>query len=98
MILVLILIAIILIVAAIRDKQGELFGALKTDVPAFGTWAAAIIAIGLLGFIPGFKPVSRGLLALVIVVLVINNYDKILVGFNHTWQSSGQGSGGTTNG
>lgn len=90
MVLVLILIGAFLIVAAFRDTQGELFQALGEDVPAFGTWAAAIIAIGLIGFIPGFKPVSRGLLALVIVVLVINNYDKILTGFNHSWQGSGQ--------
>ena len=90
MILVLIFIGVILIVAAIRDTQGDLFAVLSEDVPAFGTWAAAIIVIGMIGFIPGFKPVSRGLLALVIVVLVVNNYDKILTGFNNTWKGSSQ--------
>lgn len=89
MILILVFIAIVLIVAAFRDKQGELFSALGTDVPAFGTWAAAIIVIGLIGFIPGFRTVSRGLLALVIVVLVINNYQGVLTGFNHAWQPKG---------
>lgn len=86
MILILILIGAILIVAALRDTQGDLFAALKEDVPAFGTWAAAIIAIGLIGFIPGFRPISKGLLALVIVVLVINNYQGIVKGFEHAWE------------
>ncbi len=86
MILVLVFIGAILIVAAVRDTQGDLFVALGEDVPAYGTWAAAIIAIGLIGFIPGFKPVSRGLLALIIVVLVINNYKQIVDGFTHAWE------------
>lgn len=86
MIIVLILIAVVLIVAALRDTQGDLFAALKDDVPAFATWAAAIVALGALGFIPGFKTVSRGLLALVIVVIVINNYEKITAGFNNAWK------------
>lgn len=86
MILVLILIAAVLIVSAIRDTQGDLFAALKSDVPAYGTWAAALIALGLIGFIPGFKPVSRGLIALVIVVLVVNNYQAIVSGFEKAWK------------
>lgn len=91
MILVLILIGSILVVAAIRDRQGDLFTALKQDVPAFGTWAAAIIALGVIGFVPGLKPVSRGLLALVLVVLIVNNGPKIVSGFDHAWNKSGSG-------
>lgn len=83
--LVLLAIAGMLIVSAVRDTQGDFFGMLKEDVPAFGTWAAAIFAIGVLGFIPGFKPISRGLLTLVIVVLVINNYPTIVSGFQNSW-------------
>jgi len=86
LILVLVFIGALLIVAAVRDTQGDLFAALKEDVPAFGVCAAAIIAIGLVGFIPGFKPVSKGLLALVIVVLIVNNYEKIVAGFEHAWE------------
>lgn len=86
MVLILILIAAVLIVSALRDTQGDLFAALGEDVPAYGTWAAALIALGLIGFIPGFKPVSRGLLALVIVVLVVNNYDTITKGFENAWK------------
>lgn len=93
MIIFLVLIAVVLIVAAIRDTQGDLFAAIREDVTAFGVWAAALIAIGLLGFIPGVKPVSRALLGLVIVVLFVNNYQAIVTGFRQAWSgSSEQGS------
>lgn len=87
MILFALFIGAILIVAAVRNSQGALFDALYTDVPGFVVWAAAIFAIGAVGFIPGFKPVSRGLLALVIVVIVMRNYQKILTGFQDAWQN-----------
>lgn len=86
MVLFALFIGAILIVAAIRNSQGALFAALYQDVPAFVVWAAAIFAVGAVGFIPGLKPVSRGLLALVIVVIVMNNYEKILAGFANAWQ------------
>jgi len=81
LILVVLGIGIILLVAAIRNTYGSLFAALGIDVPHFVTWGAAIVALGAIGFIPGLKPVSRGLLALVIVVLVFQNYTNILKGF-----------------
>lgn len=90
MILFLVLIASVLIVAAIRDTQGDLFAAIRQDVSGFGTWAAALIGLGLIGFIPGLKPVSRALLGLVIVVLFVNNYQGIVSGFAKAW---GNGDG-----
>lgn len=86
MIIILIIIAAVLIVAALRDTQGDLFAALMDDMPAFMTWAAAILVIGALGYIPGFKTISRSLLALIIVVIVVNNYEKIASGFNNAWK------------
>lgn len=83
MILFLILIAAMLITAAVRDTQGDLFSALQQDVPSFVIWAAALVAIGAIGFVPGLKTPSRFLLALIIVVLVVNNYQKIISGFSH---------------
>lgn len=82
MILIALMIGIILVVAAIRNSQASLFSALATDVPQFVVWAAALLALGMIGFIPGLKPVSRGLLALVIVVIVLRNYQGILAGFS----------------
>jgi len=90
------LIGAILVVAAIRDSQGTLFSALAVDVPAYVVWATAIVIIGSIGFVPGFKPVSRGLLVLILVVLVLRNYQNVLTGFNNAWQGAAKsGTSGT---
>jgi hypothetical protein len=85
MILIILLVGIVLVVAAFRNSQGALFSALGTDVPHFMVIAAAIFAVGAIGFIPGLKPVSRGLLALVILVIVFQNYQNMLAGFKAVW-------------
>lgn len=84
-------IGIILIVSSVRNSQGALFTALETDTPKFVVWAAAILAVGAIGVIPGLKPVSRWLLALVIVVIVVNNYQKLVTGFNNAVKQSPTG-------
>ena len=84
----------ILVAAAIRDTQGTLFEALGTDIPAYVVWATAIIVVGSIGFIPGLKPISRGLIVLILVVLILRNYQNVITGFNSAWQpSSGTASG-----
>lgn len=87
MILIALAIGIILIVAAVRNSQAALFDALKTDVPGYVVWAAAIVAVGAVGWVPGLRPVSRGLLALVILVIILRNYTTVLSGFQNAWQS-----------
>jgi len=82
------LIAVVLIVAAIRNTHGDLLSALGQDVPGFVVWGAAIFGVAVIGFIPGLKPVSRGLLALVVVVIVLTNYKNILAGFSQAWQNA----------
>jgi hypothetical protein len=89
--LIALIIGITLIVAAVRNSQGALFTALEVDVPKFVVWAAAIIAVGAIGAIPGLKPISRWLLALVIVVIIVNNYKKLTTGFQNAWQKSPAG-------
>jgi len=98
MLLAVLLVGVVLIVVAVKGSQDTLFAALKEDVPHFGVWAAAILALGAIGFVPGLKPISRGLLALVIVVIIINNYQQILAGLKDgfTPGSSGGGGSGTT--
>lgn len=81
MILIVLFIGTILLVAALRNTYGALFSDLGQDVPKFITWAAAILALGAIGFVPGLKPISRGLMALVLLVIVFQNYSDILKGF-----------------
>jgi hypothetical protein len=73
----LILIGAVLIVSAYRNTYGDLATALETDVPGFATWALAIAAVAALGWVPGMQKISRWLLALVIVVLVLRNYQAL---------------------
>jgi hypothetical protein len=106
MILVALAIGLLVVVAAYRNSQRTLGTALTQDIPAFITWAAAIFAIGAIGFIPGLKPVSRALLALVMMVVVLRNYQAVLSGFKQAWSQppagqsaqakweGGSGSGG----
>jgi len=106
MTLIILIIGAVMIVAAVRNSHGALFTALKTDVPAFTVWAAAILAVGAVGFIPGLKPVSRGLLGLVLMVIILRNYQNILNGFQSAWQGAeaqasaapSGGSGGSSSG
>jgi len=96
--LIAIFLGIVLIVAAVRNSQGALFTALQLDVPKFVIWAAAIIAVGAIGAIPGLKPASRWLLALVVLVLIVNNYAKLTKGFSDAWQgANAQGAAGAAN-
>lgn len=88
------IIGVILIVAAVRNSQGALFKAIGQDAPSFLVWAAAILAIGAVGFIPGLKPVSRLLLALIVVVLFVNNYKQAVQGFQNAWTQPGNTSSG----
>lgn len=97
------LIGVVLLVSALRDTHGELFGALETDVPGFAVWGAAVFGVAAIGFIPGLKPVSRGLLALVVTVIFVTNYKAILAGFTglattDPQQANGVGGGAGTAG
>lgn len=67
------LIAIVLIVIAFLNTQGLLGSQLASDGPGYLKWAAAILAIGLLGYIPGFGTASKLFLALVLLVILISN-------------------------
>jgi hypothetical protein len=87
MVLIALAVGVILIVAAIRNSHADLFSAIAQDVPHFIVWAAAIVAIGVIGFAPGLKPISRGLLALILVVLILQNYRQVLAGFQNAWKN-----------
>lgn len=63
----------IFIVAGIRGTYPALFSQLATDMPGFALWLAAILAIGIIGYIPKAELPSRMLLGLVLLVMVIAN-------------------------
>jgi hypothetical protein len=70
----LIVIGTVLLVAAARNTQGDLFDLVKGDFTGpnnFIYWFISIMIIGSLGYIPKLKPLSTAFLALVIVVLFL---------------------------
>lgn len=78
---VLILVGLVLMVSAFRNTQDQLEAALEQDIPGFSKWFAALALTGGLGYVPGFQTLSRWLLALVLVVLVVRNYQQVFAGF-----------------
>lgn len=77
----LIVIGSLLLISAVRNTYGDMATALETDIPPYFKWALAIVATGSLGWIPGMREISRWLLGLVIVVIVLKNYQAMLTGF-----------------
>ena len=78
----------ILVVAAWRNAHGQLGAALGQDVPGFLKWALALSAVAALGWVPKMAPISRALLALVLIVLLIRNYQALFAGFTNLAQST----------
>lgn len=71
---VLMLAGAVLIVAAVRNTQQQLFYLLALDFTGqnnFVYWFLSILIIGALGYIPKAKPLSDGFLILVILVLFL---------------------------
>lgn len=91
---VILLIGAILIVSAFNNSFGTLASELENDVPGFFKWGAAIAAIMGLGFIPGLRTPSRWLLGLVLLVILLTNYQQVIAGFQSFLTSSGQATGG----
>jgi hypothetical protein len=65
---------IFLALIAIRGTHNDFFELVKGDFTGpnnFIPWFASLAFLWFLGFIPGFRPVSRGLILLVLLVLFL---------------------------
>ena len=72
----LLIIGIVLVVAAVRNTQDDLFTLVNGDLTGeknFLIWILALLLIGAIGYAPKLKPVSNALLALVIIVILLSN-------------------------
>ena len=86
------LIGAILVITAFNNSFGALASELEADIPPYFKWAAAIVAILGIGYIPGLRTPSRYLLALVLLVILLKNYSGILAGFQTFLTSGGTAS------
>lgn len=72
----LLIIGIVLLVASVRDKQGDLYTLVKGDFVGpnnYLYWIVSILIIGAVGYVETLRPISRMFLVLVIVVLFLSH-------------------------
>lgn len=69
--LLLIFLGLLFVVAAYQNNIGAVAIQLETDVAGWFKWGIAIIAIGILQYIPGFERPARVLMGLVVVVVIL---------------------------
>lgn len=91
---VIILAGALVVIAAFNNAQADLGKAIEQDLPGFFKWGAAIAAILALGYVPGLRTPSRWLLALVLLVLFLTNYQGILAGLKDFAGSGSASVGG----
>src|SRR5260370_36956281 len=75
----LIIVGVVLLIAAAKGTQGDLFSLLQKDFTGpnnFVFWMAAILIIGAVGYVPKLKPLSTVFLALVVLVLFLSKGNK----------------------
>jgi len=89
------LVGAIVLITALNNTHGDLAKYLEQDIPGFFKWGAAIAAVIGLGYVPGLEKPSRWLLALVLLVIVLTQYQAILDGFKNF---AGSGSQATASG
>lgn len=74
---ILLIVGIFLVVTAVRDTYTQLFQVVSGDFAlnqtggGFVYWIAALLLIGAVGYIDKLKPISDGLLLLVIIALIL---------------------------
>lgn len=74
------IIGVIVLIVAIRGTYGDLAAYLIADIPGYMRWALAIVAICSLGYAPKMQTFSRGLLALVGIVILLTQWNNMAAG------------------
>lgn len=72
--LFILLVGLLLVATGINGTTGTLFSLLKSEFTgrnSFVPWAASIVALGSIGYIPGAKAIANSLLALLFVILFL---------------------------
>jgi hypothetical protein len=90
----LILIGVIMVVAAVRNTQHCLVLLIKSEFEGPGNftyWVAAIIIIGIIGMSETTKPLSQGLLALILVALFLAKGTGVFAQLKNSLASTGEG-------
>jgi hypothetical protein len=82
---VLLAFGILFLVIAWQGTQQDLFALLKSEFVgknSFLVWIAAILILGLAGYIKPIRPVTHAFMVLILIVLVLANGGKVFANFN----------------
>lgn len=82
---VLLALGILFIVVAVKGTQGDFYALLKSEfvgTNSFIPWIAAIVILGLAGYIKPIRPITHAFLVLVILVMILANGGKVFGQFN----------------
>lgn len=92
---VLIFLGLLLTVAGIRNKQGDLYTLIGGDFTGtnnYAYWALSVVAVGSLGYIDQLKQFATALLGLLLVVLVLKKntgfFSKFTSAINTTFSTA----------
>jgi hypothetical protein len=86
-----ILVGLVLVISGVKDTSAQLLSLLNGDLRGQNNyiyWMLSIAVVGSLGYIESFRPFSRALLVLLIVVLVLSNDKNGSSGFFTNFQSA----------
>lgn len=87
-------VGVLLILTGINNTYSQMFGTMQADFLAgYFKWALGILIVGALGYIPPLKPVSDGLLALIILVLFLASKGGIFTSAQKALSNIKGGSG-----
>jgi len=73
---VLVVSGLVILIAAVRGTEGELGHQLSSDMFGSGGyiyWGAAILAIGMIGYVPKLKGLSIAFLSLLLLSMILSN-------------------------
>lgn len=73
---VLVVAGLVIMISAVRGTEGELGHQLSSDMFGSGGyiyWGAAILAIGMIGYVPKLKGLSIAFLSLVLLSMILSN-------------------------
>jgi hypothetical protein len=73
---VFIIVGLVFLVTAIRGTQSDMLGLVKSEFVgknSFIPWASAILILGALGYVKTIRPVTDGMIMLVVLAMVLAN-------------------------
>lgn len=73
------------LIVAIRGTQGDFFALIKSEMwgpQSFLPWASAILILGMAGYIKTVRPITDGLIGLILLAIILKDKGGVFTQFN----------------